>query len=104
MNAARKSEPGMPQRSGRCTERSSPSSAPTTSRSPPTGRANPSTSPWDCEADVTDQLATQRAGQSIALPGSDLFEEVRRKLVDDLGMVQVDRRGRERIYRPRAEL
>lgn len=45
-----------------------------------------------------------RAGQSIALPGSDLFEEVRRKLVDDLGMVQVDRRGRERIYRPRAEL
>ncbi|MEU9495396.1 tyrosine-type recombinase/integrase [Streptomyces sp. NPDC048215] len=44
------------------------------------------------------------AGQSIALPGSDLFEEVRRKLVDDLGMVQVDRRGRERTYRPRAEL
>lgn len=45
-----------------------------------------------------------RAGQSIALPGSDLFEEVRRKLIDDLGMVQVDRRGQERIYRPRAEL
>jgi site-specific recombinase XerD len=43
-------------------------------------------------------------GQSIALPGSDLFEEVRRKLVDDLGQVQVDRRGQERIYRPRAEL
>ena len=49
-------------------------------------------------------LSPQRAGQSIALPGSDLFEEVRRKLVDDLGMVQVDRKGRERIYRPRAEL
>lgn len=45
-----------------------------------------------------------QAGQPIALPGSDLFEEVRRKLVDDLGLVQVDRRGRERIYRPRAEL
>lgn len=41
---------------------------------------------------------------SVALPGSDLFEEVRRKLVEDLGLVQVDRRGRERIYRPRAEL
>ncbi|MGW0780297.1 tyrosine-type recombinase/integrase [Streptomyces sp. NPDC002913] len=53
---------------------------------------------------MTDHLPTQRAGQSIALPGSDLFEEVRRKLVDDLGLVQVDRRGNERIYRPRAEL
>jgi site-specific recombinase XerD len=53
---------------------------------------------------VTDRLPTQSAGQAIALPGSDLFEEVRRKLVDDLGMVQVDRRGQERIYRPRAEL
>lgn len=53
---------------------------------------------------MTEQLPTQRAGQSIALPGSDLFEEVRRKLVDDLGLVQVDRRGQERIYRPRAEL
>jgi hypothetical protein len=53
---------------------------------------------------VTTHLPTQSAGQSIALPGSDLFEEVRRKLVDDLGMVQVDRRGQERIYRPRAEL
>lgn len=40
----------------------------------------------------------------IALPGSDLFEEVRRKLIDDLGQVQVERRGQERIYRPRAEL
>ncbi|MGW5711529.1 tyrosine-type recombinase/integrase [Streptomyces olivaceus] len=49
-------------------------------------------------------LPQQSAGQSIALPGSDLFEEVRRKLVDDLGMVQVARRGKERIYRPRAEL
>lgn len=50
------------------------------------------------------KLPQQLAGQSIALPGSDLFEEVRRKLVDDLGLVQVDRRGQERIYRPRAEL
>jgi site-specific recombinase XerD len=49
-------------------------------------------------------LPAQSAGRSIALPGSDLFEEVRRKLVDDLGQVQVDRRGQERIYRPRAEL
>ncbi|MFJ2568990.1 tyrosine-type recombinase/integrase [Streptomyces halstedii] len=49
-------------------------------------------------------LPESRVGQSIALPGSDLFEEVRRKLVDDLDMVQVDRRGKERIYRPRAEL
>ncbi len=49
-------------------------------------------------------LPDRQAGQSIALPGSDMFEEVRRKLVDDLGMVQVDRRGQERIYRPRAEL
>lgn len=49
-------------------------------------------------------LPEARAGQSIALPSSDLFEEVRRKLVDDLGMVQVNRRGQERIYRPRAEL
>lgn len=48
-------------------------------------------------------LAT-RAGQTIALPGSDLFETVRRKLIDDLGMVQVGRQGKERIYRPRAEL
>jgi site-specific recombinase XerD len=53
---------------------------------------------------VTDVVAPNPAEQSIALPGSDLFEEVRRKLVDDLGMVQVDRRGQERIYRPRAEL
>jgi site-specific recombinase XerD len=50
------------------------------------------------------ELATSPTGQSIALPGSDLFEEVRRKLIDDLGQVQVDRRGQERIYRPRAEL
>lgn len=48
-------------------------------------------------------LAVPESG-GIALPGSDLFEEVRRKLVDDLGTVQVDRQGRERIYRPRAEL
>ncbi|MFG3127315.1 tyrosine-type recombinase/integrase [Streptomyces tendae] len=53
---------------------------------------------------MTDHFPTQRAGQSVALPGSDLFEEVRRKLVDDLGLVQVDRRGQERIYRPRAQL
>lgn len=49
-------------------------------------------------------LPDRQAGRSIALPGSDLFEEVRRKLVDDLGLVQVDRRGQKRIYRPRAEL
>jgi site-specific recombinase XerD len=53
---------------------------------------------------VTKYLPQQAAEHSIALPGSDLFEEVRRKLVDDLGVVQVDRRGQERIYRPRAEL
>lgn len=53
---------------------------------------------------MTNQHLATQAGQSIALPGSDLFEEVRRKLVDDLGLVQVDRRGQERIYRPRAEL
>lgn len=49
-------------------------------------------------------LAALGAGQALALPGSDLFETVRRKLIDDLGMVQVARRGQERIYRPRAEL
>lgn len=49
-------------------------------------------------------LPAQRAGQSIALPGSTLFDVVRQKLLDDLGMVQVARRGQERIYRPRAEL
>jgi site-specific recombinase XerD len=53
---------------------------------------------------MTETLPTIGVGQLIALPGSDLFEEVRRKLVDDLGQVQVDRRGQERIYRPRAEL
>lgn len=53
---------------------------------------------------MTENLPQQFAGQSIALPGSDLFEEVRRKLVDDLGMVQVDRQGQKRTYRPRAEL
>ncbi|MER5875422.1 tyrosine-type recombinase/integrase [Streptomyces sp. NPDC001910] len=53
---------------------------------------------------MTNLNVAQQAGQSIALPGSDLFEEVRRKLVNDLGLVQVDRRGQERIYRPRAEL
>ena len=53
---------------------------------------------------MTNLSVAQQAGQSIELPGSDLFEEVRRKLVDDLGMVQVDRQGKKRIYRPRAEL
>ncbi|MFF4403565.1 tyrosine-type recombinase/integrase [Streptomyces sp. NPDC001404] len=53
---------------------------------------------------MTQSLVPQSVGQSIALPGSDLFEEVRRKLIDDLGMVQVGRRGQERTYRPRAEL
>jgi site-specific recombinase XerD len=49
-------------------------------------------------------LSVSQAGQPLALPGSDLFETVRRKLIDDLGVVQVERRGQERIYRPRAEL
>lgn len=53
---------------------------------------------------MTGGSVVTQAGQSIALPGSDLFEEVRRKLIDDLGLVQVGRRGQERIYRPRAEL
>lgn len=53
---------------------------------------------------MTNQHLATQAGQSIALPGSDLFETVRRKLIDDLGMVQVGRQGKERIYRPRAEL
>lgn len=53
---------------------------------------------------MTLNLPQQSAGQSIALPGSDLFEEVRRKLIDDLGQVQVARQGQKRIYRPRAEL
>jgi hypothetical protein len=34
---------------------------------------------------VTEHLPTQKAGQPLALPGSDLFETVRRKLIDDLG-------------------
>lgn len=50
------------------------------------------------------QHVPQSAGRTIALPGSDLFETVRRKLIDDLGMVQIGRQGKERIYRPRAEL
>lgn len=49
-------------------------------------------------------LPAQQSAQPLALPGSDLFETVRRKLIDDLGMIQVARRGKERIYRPRAEL
>lgn len=53
---------------------------------------------------MTDTLPTQVLGQSIALPGSDLFETVRRKLLEDLGRVQVERNGQERTYRPRAEL
>lgn len=47
---------------------------------------------------------TLRTEQPIALPGSDLFETVRRKLTEDLGLVQVGRNGQERVYRPRAEL
>ncbi|MFK0222252.1 hypothetical protein ACIQWN_29180 [Streptomyces vinaceus] len=31
------------------------------------------------------QSPAVRAGQSLALPGSDLFETVRRKLINDLG-------------------
>ncbi|MCT9092827.1 tyrosine-type recombinase/integrase [Streptomyces sp. ASQP_92] len=50
------------------------------------------------------ELLSTAGDRSIALPGSDLFEEVRRKLVDDLGQVQVDRKGKARIYRLRAEL
>ncbi|MCQ8830373.1 tyrosine-type recombinase/integrase [Streptomyces malaysiensis] len=53
---------------------------------------------------MTDGLPTQRAGQSIALPGSDLFDRVWKKLTDDLGVVQVARHGQERTYKPRAEL
>ncbi|MEU8839912.1 tyrosine-type recombinase/integrase [Streptomyces roseus] len=53
---------------------------------------------------MTEPLPIPYAGRPLALPGSDLFETVRRKLIDDLGMVQVARRGQERIYRPRAEL
>lgn len=53
---------------------------------------------------MTQQLVAQGSGQPIALPGSDLFETVRRKLSDDLGRVQVGRHGQERIYRDRAEL
>ena len=53
---------------------------------------------------MTDHVLVPRATQSVALPSSDLFETVRRKLVDDLGQVQVAREGQKRIYRPRAEL
>jgi site-specific recombinase XerD len=53
---------------------------------------------------VTQHLPQQKAQQSVALPGSDLFETVRQKLLNDLGVVQVDRQGQERIYRPRAEM
>ncbi|MFF0065000.1 hypothetical protein ACFYRC_26280 [Streptomyces sp. NPDC005279] len=53
---------------------------------------------------MTEQILLQRAVQSIALLGSDLFETVRRKLVNDLGMDQVGRQGQEQICCPRAEL
>ncbi|MFE9886890.1 tyrosine-type recombinase/integrase [Streptomyces scopuliridis] len=53
---------------------------------------------------VTDVSLALSVNRAIALPGSDLFETVRRKLLDDLGQVQVERRGQERFYRPRAEL
>ena len=53
---------------------------------------------------MTQPLPAQSAGQTIALPSSDLFDVVRQKLLDDLGRVQVERRGQERIYRPRAEM
>ncbi|MDW6058205.1 tyrosine-type recombinase/integrase [Streptomyces sp. FXJ1.4098] len=53
---------------------------------------------------MADASITQQAGQSIALPGSDLFDRVWKKLTDDLGVVQVARHGQERIYKPRAEL
>lgn len=53
---------------------------------------------------MTDFLPQQKAERSVALPSSDLFETVRQKLLDDLGVVQVERHGQHRIYRPRAEL
>jgi hypothetical protein len=37
---------------------------------------------------MTSPAPIPQAGQPLALPGSDLFETVRRKLIDDLGMVQ----------------
>lgn len=52
---------------------------------------------------MSEELVTPEPS-GIALPGSDLFDVVRQKLLDDLGQVQVARRGQERIYRPRAEM
>ncbi|WP_327413695.1 tyrosine-type recombinase/integrase [Streptomyces sp. NBC_01233] len=52
----------------------------------------------------TPYLPQQATTRTIALPGSSLFDVVRQKLLDDLGQVQVERRGQERIYRPRAEM
>ncbi|MFE7237163.1 tyrosine-type recombinase/integrase [Streptomyces sp. NPDC057580] len=49
-------------------------------------------------------LPQQAAGQTIALPSSEFAETIRQKLTEDFGTVQVDRRGQERIYRPRLEL
>lgn len=49
-------------------------------------------------------LPQQASVRAVALPGSDLFDIVRQKLLDDLGQVQVERRGQQRIYRPRAEM
>lgn len=53
---------------------------------------------------MTEHLPQQAAGHPLALPSSDLAETIRQKLIDDFGMVQVDRHGQERIYRPRLEL
>ena len=49
-------------------------------------------------------LPNRQAGQPLALPSSDFAETIRQKLTEDFGTVQVDRRGQERIYRPRLEL
>ena len=45
------------------------------------------------EGSVNDSSLAVPSPGGIALPGSDLFETVRRKLLDDLGHVQVERRG-----------
>ncbi|MFJ9633853.1 tyrosine-type recombinase/integrase [Streptomyces sp. NPDC101175] len=53
---------------------------------------------------MTHTITPRNQSAPLQLSGSDLFEEVRRKLIDDLGQVQVSRQGKKRIYRPRAEL
>ncbi|MEU8829311.1 tyrosine-type recombinase/integrase [Streptomyces sp900116325] len=53
---------------------------------------------------MTDYRPAPQVEQPIALPSSDFAETIRQKLTEDFGAVQVDRRGQERIYRPRLEL